>query len=202
MLTNDSTQTGLNVFDYIVLVAYVVFYLIEAIADEQQWRFQSNKYKWIADNTLPYTPQEVEDFQRGFLCKGLFAYSRHPNYFGDILLWWFVSNLALLEIEIEISVLYSLSFRFRSVYFLTVSAKFSNFSSFWDLFNYSLLSAALMTLLFQQSVSVSEMFTARKYPEYAYYKTKVNRIIFGFRAYVPKKYNFFHHFCYCYSIYF
>ena len=90
LLTNKSTQTGLNVFDYIVFVAYLAFYLIEAIADEQQWRFQSNKYKWLADKSLPYTPQEVEDFQRGFLCKGLFAYSRHPNYFGDILLWWFV----------------------------------------------------------------------------------------------------------------
>lgn len=88
LLTNETTQTSLNIVDYFVLSSFIAFYLIEAIADEQQWHFQSNKYKWLKNKSLPYTKQEIEDFERGFLCKGLFAYSRHPNYFGDIFLWW------------------------------------------------------------------------------------------------------------------
>ena len=88
LMTNKLTQTSLNVADYCVIVAYLVFYFIEAIADEQQWKFQSNKHKWLKDKSLKYSKEEVVDFERGFVCKGLFAYSRHPNYFGDMLLWW------------------------------------------------------------------------------------------------------------------
>lgn len=91
LLTNKSTQTSLNIADYLVFIGYIVFYLIEAIADEQQWHFQTKKHKWLKNKNLTYSPQQIEDYERGFLCKGLFAYSRHPNYFGDILLWWLVT---------------------------------------------------------------------------------------------------------------
>ena len=73
------------------------------------------------------------------------------------------------------------------VYLITISAKITNMSSFFDLFNYSMFGAAVMTYLFQRSVAVSEKITSSKYPEYAHYKSKVNRILMGFTAYVPKQ---------------
>ena len=44
---------------------------IETIADQQLWRFLNGSRK----------PGEI-------LATGLWAYSRHPNYFGEILFWW------------------------------------------------------------------------------------------------------------------
>lgn len=44
---------------------------IETIADQQLWRFLNG----------PREPGAI-------LSTGLWAYSRHPNYFGEILFWW------------------------------------------------------------------------------------------------------------------
>ncbi len=52
--------------------------------------FQTKKYKWLSEkdknikNVNNYTKEELEDFKRGFLTKGLFKYSRHPNFFGEL----------------------------------------------------------------------------------------------------------------------
>jgi steroid 5-alpha reductase family enzyme len=162
--TNKETQSDFNFLDGICIGIYVVFYSIEAIADEQQWRFQSRKYKWLnKEEPIECTPQEEEDFKRGFLVKGLFKYSRHPNYFGDIFLWW-------------------------SVYLFTISSQYSSYKesfNFFSLFNYSLLAALIMSLLFFGSSNVTEKISESKYPEYAHYKKKVNRIFPSWRGYEP-----------------
>lgn len=49
---------------------WVVGFAIEVAADEQKRRFRSNA-----------------DYQDRFINTGLWAYSRHPNYFGEIVLW-------------------------------------------------------------------------------------------------------------------
>lgn len=52
------------------LTIYLVGILIESIADHQKYRFKNNlknRNKWIS--------------------HGLWAYSRHPNYLGEILVW-------------------------------------------------------------------------------------------------------------------
>lgn len=51
----------------------------ETVADEQQWRFQRDK-KAKKDRGEPVT--------EGFLTKGLFAWSRHPNFFCEQAMWW------------------------------------------------------------------------------------------------------------------
>src|SRR3990167_8408827 len=55
---------------------------IEAIADQQKFAFKNrieNKDKWIS--------------------SGLWKYSRHPNYFGEILIWWGIYIIALPYLE-------------------------------------------------------------------------------------------------------
>lgn len=63
--------------------------VIETTADQQQWNFQNAKHK---------DPKSSPDAQRGFLTHGLFAYSRHPNYFGEIGFWWCIwtTSMALI----------------------------------------------------------------------------------------------------------
>ncbi|MDR2897606.1 MAG: DUF1295 domain-containing protein [Spirochaetaceae bacterium] len=64
---------------------------VETIADNQQRRFQTAKHG--PKDTLP--EQDREDAARGFLTRGLFGVSRHPNYFGELGFWWSVWLMAL-----------------------------------------------------------------------------------------------------------
>ena len=100
--------------------------------------------------------EEIEDFKRGFLVKGLFAYCRHPNYFGDMFLWW-------------------------CVYLFTISSQSNDLRNnfhFANLFNYSMISALFMTYMFKRSVRVTEKIAFTKYgPNYAHYRSQVGRII-------------------------
>ena len=58
------------------------FIIYETIADNQHWKFQSEKWKRInADENLE------GDYKKGFLDKGLWAFSRHPNYFAEQAIW-------------------------------------------------------------------------------------------------------------------
>ncbi|MEX0931234.1 MAG: DUF1295 domain-containing protein [Candidatus Paceibacterota bacterium] len=73
--------TGTSVDSKYFIVGVIVFalgFLIETVADIQLYRFKKNN----PPDTL--------------FTKGLFAYSRHPNYFGEMLVWWgfFIMTLA------------------------------------------------------------------------------------------------------------
>lgn len=61
---------------------FIFFLLGETLADQQQWNFQTAKYN-------PNT-KKVGDYARGFLSKGLFKYSRHPNFVCEMSIWWSV----------------------------------------------------------------------------------------------------------------
>jgi steroid 5-alpha reductase family enzyme len=71
--------TPLGWLDYVAALSFLVFLLGETVADEQQWRFQRAKQARKARGE----PAEVE-----FLTTGLFRYSRHPNFFCEIAMWW------------------------------------------------------------------------------------------------------------------
>lgn len=68
--------------DAVAATAFVAFLLLETVADEQMWRFQEEKRRQRAAGLAP------GDVGRGFLASGLYRWSRHPNYFGEIALWW------------------------------------------------------------------------------------------------------------------
>jgi steroid 5-alpha reductase family enzyme len=66
----NSNTSGLGILSYIGFFIWISGLKIETIADLQKFRFKNNpknKGKWIN--------------------KGLWKYSRHPNYFGEILCW-------------------------------------------------------------------------------------------------------------------
>lgn len=78
-----ATVTPLNWIDLLAVVIFVAGLALETMADEQQWVFQEGKKKAIANKeTL------TGDNKRGFLTQGLFKYSRHPNFFGEMTIWW------------------------------------------------------------------------------------------------------------------
>ena len=75
-------ETPLGVLDYIAAGLMLFFVIYETIADNQHWKFQSKKHDMInKGETL------TGDYKKGFLDKGLWALSRHPNYFAEQSVW-------------------------------------------------------------------------------------------------------------------
>lgn len=75
----QAPATPLGVVDVVLGALFLSFLVGETIADNQQWRFQSEKKKQQARG---------EQVEQAFLTTGLFAYSRHPNFFCEQMQWW------------------------------------------------------------------------------------------------------------------
>ncbi len=70
-------SVGLTLFDGLALITWFVGFAIETLADGQKRRYRE------------------QHGSGGFITTGLWRYSRHPNYFGEIVLWFGVALLAL-----------------------------------------------------------------------------------------------------------
>ena len=82
ILALQFNEVPLGPYDWMIAAAMLFFIDYEAIADQQHWNYQSEKWKRINSK------QSLEgDFKKGFLDKGLWAYTRHPNYFAEQALW-------------------------------------------------------------------------------------------------------------------
>lgn len=77
-LVNSNQVTGLNVLDLSGIILWVFGFCWESISDQQLFNFIKN----------PQNKGRVMD-------SGLWRYSRHPNYFGEIVMWWAVYIIAL-----------------------------------------------------------------------------------------------------------
>jgi steroid 5-alpha reductase family enzyme len=64
--------------------------VVEFTSDNQQYSFQTYKRTGIIEKNewlgaqIQWTP---EDAKRGFVTKGLWAWSRHPNFFCEQAFW-------------------------------------------------------------------------------------------------------------------
>ncbi len=71
--------------DIIALVLTLGFIVLETVADEQQWRFHSEKKRLMAGGKkleeIPFP------YSRGFNTTGLWSCARHPNYLGEQCIW-------------------------------------------------------------------------------------------------------------------
>lgn len=72
----------LGIYDFLVAGMMLFFIIFETVADIQQWRFQSEKWKRINSGM-----ELTSEFKKGFLDKGLWSRSRHPNYFAEQAIW-------------------------------------------------------------------------------------------------------------------
>lgn len=70
-------QPPLGAFAVIGLIVWIIGFTIEAVADRQKSQFRAN-------------PEN----KGRFIQSGLWSWSRHPNYFGEIVLWLGVAIIA------------------------------------------------------------------------------------------------------------
>jgi len=71
--------TRFGVLDVAATILFLLLLVGETVADQQQWRFHEDKHARLARGEAIAEP---------FLTRGLFRYSRHPNFFCEIAMWW------------------------------------------------------------------------------------------------------------------
>jgi len=78
ILINHSKESGISLLDIVGIIFWLKGILFEAIGDYQLLKFKSK-----AEN-------------RGkIMNRGLWKYTRHPNYFGETVIWWGIFLMAL-----------------------------------------------------------------------------------------------------------
>jgi len=66
--------------DFIAFAAFAIGFLFQSVGDIQKFRFKSSG-------------------QKGIMKTGLWSLSRHPNYFGEILMWYSIYAVSLIQWE-------------------------------------------------------------------------------------------------------
>jgi steroid 5-alpha reductase family enzyme len=70
-----------TLLDYIGIAAWIIGFAFEVISDNQKSKFKA------------------DPSNKGVIMQtGLWKYSRHPNYFGEVLLWWGIFIIVLNEV--------------------------------------------------------------------------------------------------------
>ena len=72
------TQRPLGIFAVAGLLLWLSGFMIEVVADRQKTKFR-----------------QLPENSNHFITTGLWSYSRHPNYFGEIVLWLGITVIAL-----------------------------------------------------------------------------------------------------------
>jgi steroid 5-alpha reductase family enzyme len=79
---NSAAPRSVGFFDVIGLLIFIIGFLFEVIGDQQMSNFKKNS----------------ENYGK-LMTTGLWKYTRHPNYFGEVLLWWGIWLFAIPEIN-------------------------------------------------------------------------------------------------------
>jgi len=72
IMVNIYSKSGFRIFYLIGISIWIVGFIFEVVADSQLHNF-------ISKEKTPDNP---------IMTSGLWKYSRHPNYFGETLVWW------------------------------------------------------------------------------------------------------------------
>lgn len=78
---HEAAPEGLTGADYMLAVVFIFLVVIETIADQQQWVFQTEKYRRIN------AKEDLGEYKHGFVRSGLWNLVRHPNYMAEQSIW-------------------------------------------------------------------------------------------------------------------
>merc|ERR1712176_1027570 len=89
--TNTAKTTGkLNILDYIATFLILSSITIETIADNQQYAFQTEKYRRREEKKREeHMSSTSDEYSDGFCQSGLFSIVRKPNYAAEQFIWIF-----------------------------------------------------------------------------------------------------------------
>jgi len=78
----STVNLSLGIYAYVGVAIWIIGFSIEVIADRQKTEFKA-----------------IKENKGKFISTGLWAYSRHPNYFGEIVLWIGIFIIAIPVLE-------------------------------------------------------------------------------------------------------
>lgn len=78
----QGSAQALGAADVALTVLFLALVALETVADQQQWNFQREKKRLAAAGVKP-----AGRYALGFVHDGLWARSRHPNYFAEQAIW-------------------------------------------------------------------------------------------------------------------
>ena len=81
ILTVVGDNSPLNWIDYLLSFLFVLFVLLEFVADNQQYVFQTEKHRRMKAG------EALGDYEKGFIDTGLWGIVRHPNYAMEQAIW-------------------------------------------------------------------------------------------------------------------
>ena len=77
----DSAPATIQLWDWVIAAAIIAAVVIEYIADQQQYDFQTEKYRRINSG------EDLGPYSKGFVNTGLWKLVRHPNYAMEQSVW-------------------------------------------------------------------------------------------------------------------
>ncbi|KAJ2922830.1 hypothetical protein H1R20_g14216, partial [Candolleomyces eurysporus] len=180
-------DTSLSASDYALAALALTLLLVEFTADNQQYAYHAYKHSYLAreknDKTAPYYNQlehwvgsrlswSLDDAKRGFVTRGLWAYSRHPNFFCEQSFWLVITLLPLLAPSAP-----NLTTVPPSVIIASLSDSEQRKAWFEEALYPAavhLLPALSLSALFFSSTLFTESISKKKYPQaYAAYQKRV-----------------------------
>jgi len=141
-------ETPFGLLDLGVSAIFILLLVGETKADEEMWKFQEDKRRRLENS------EDISD-RSPFYREGLYRFSRHPNYFCEVGMWW--------------------TFYLFSI---TSNAKHT-------LLHWTGIGALMLTLLIDGSLRFGESISASKYPTYIKYQSEVSRFIPWFPRRLP-----------------
>ncbi|MFX1512958.1 MAG: DUF1295 domain-containing protein [Promethearchaeota archaeon] len=78
IIINSVSSTDLTLIDGVGIIIWIIGFIFEAGGDWQLYKFKQN----------PNNKNKI-------MTQGLWQYTRHPNYFGEVSMWWGIFLLAL-----------------------------------------------------------------------------------------------------------
>lgn len=82
LFTASGIGKGIHLLDIFCALLIIMFIVIETIADQQQYDYQTEKYRRIA------AQEPLDDqYAKGFIDTGLWSKVRHPNYASEQAIW-------------------------------------------------------------------------------------------------------------------
>lgn len=80
-LLGDNVPQEIGLADLILALLFISAVTIEFIADQQQYNFQTEKYRRLRNN------EPLAEYSHGFVRSGLWRLVRHPNYAMEQTVW-------------------------------------------------------------------------------------------------------------------
>ncbi|KOS18767.1 Uncharacterized protein ESCO_000207 [Escovopsis weberi] len=91
ILLSSQKEPQIKPTDFLYFSIQILLVWSEWITDGQQWDYQTAKQRYRKDGVVGNGFTKA-DLERGFITKGVWAYSRHPNFFAEQTFWFVLYN--------------------------------------------------------------------------------------------------------------